>query len=536
VGIPSEQHANLATAFRSLAKLIKAAGFYPHNHPALEAALETAYQHLLPLVRDDQLELTIKKNALLLGEIPVSADDNIVMNLAGFFFVRRMKKLFFLQNLDDRDLLTFARIAAHDPGTIHSHRGVGEMLVAAKCATVWADAIDLSRLEVVEEEPASEEAIELEDYESELPDEEELSHGAEELWQVDPSAERTFESIMWELQQADSDAKYQQLIDELLPMVWDNLNPDGRSLITQFYFTLVSNSKDPNLGMPRRETSQRALQELGTEHHIHFLMESLCLKEIPSYNRSAVQYVLAHYKLAVLMPLLTRLTEEEDSRCRHHILEVLRQQPAEALPELLPFLKDRRWYVVRNVILILGEIRHQAALPSLVKMLGHPDTRVRRETLRAITRIGGPQAGKILIRVVEKGDAHLGRLALMSMGAIQDPDVTEFLLKLAKGESLGELELDEDIRIDAINGLGQIGSAKVIPTLVELLQSRRLWKRAEHVQVRAAAAKALGDIGDPAVAEILEKASKDRSDEVARAAALALRQIKPGTFNESSVI
>jgi len=535
VGISSDQHAHLATSFRSLAKLIKAAGFYPPNHPALEAAREAAYQHLLPLVQADTLELTIKKNALLLGETPVSADDNIVMNLASFLFVRRMKKLFFLQDLDSRDLLTFARIVAHDPGTIHNHHGVGEMLVAAKCATVWANEIDLSRLETVEEEEP-EELVEFEDYESELPLEEELSHGAEELWQEDPSAERTFESIMWELQQADSDDKYQQLIDELLPLVWDNLNPDGRSLITQFYFTLVSNVQDPHFSAPRRETSRRALQELGTEHHFHFLMESLCLKDIPSYNRSAVQNILAYYGLAVLMPLLTRLTEEEDSRCRHHILEILRHQPAEALPELLPFLKDRRWYVVRNVILILGEIRHQAALPPLVKMLGHPDTRVRREALRAITRIGGPQAGKILIRVVEKGDAHLGRLALMSMGALQDPDVTEFLLKLAKGESLGELELDEETRIDAINGLGQIGSAKVIPALVELLQTRKLWKRAEHEQIRIAAARALGGIGDPAVAEILEKATQDRSEEVARAAALALRQIRPGSLHESSAI
>lgn len=523
MSISSEQHSNLATSLRSLAKLIKAAGFYPHNHPALEAALDNAYKHLLPLVANDKIELVIKKNSLMLNETLVSADDSIVVNLANYFYVRRMKKLFFLPELNDRDLLTFARIVSHDPASIHKHRGVGEMLVEAKSSTVWANEIDLSRLETVDEEEG-EELIELEEVEEE-PLDEELSHGAEELWQQDDSQERTFESIMWEMQQADSDPAYQQLIDELLPMVWDNLNDDGRSLITQFYFTLVSNTQDPNFAMPRREASRRALKELGTEHHFHFLMESLCLKDIPSYNRSAVQHILAYFGAQVLEPLLNRLIEEEDSRTRHHLLEVLRTQPPEALPQLLPFLKDKRWYVVRNVILLLGEIRHQASLPSLVKMLGHPDTRVRREALRAITRIGGPQAGKILIRVVEKGDAHLGRLALMSMGTMDDDTVVEFLLKLAKGERLEELELDENTRIDAIKSLGQIGSAAVIPTLIELLQTRKLWRRNEHEQIRIAAAKALGDIGDPAVHEALEQATKDRSEEVARAAALALRQI-----------
>jgi len=526
VGISSEQHANLATSFRSLAKLIKAAGFYPHNHPALEAALEAAYNHLLPLTADEKLELTIKKNTLLLESVPILSDDSIAVNLANFLFVRRVKKLFFLPGLNDRDLLTFARIVAHDPATIHKHRGLSEMLVEAKSSTIWANEIDLSRLETVDEDEG-EELVELEELE-ELEEEaipEELSHGADELWQQDEGAERTFESIMWELQQADSDQSYQQVLDELLPMVWDNLNADGRSLITQLYFTLVSNSQDPNFAMARRETSRRALEEIGTEHHLHFLMESLCLKDIPSYNRSAVQHILAYFGTKVLEPLLDRLIEEEDSRNRHFMLEVLRYQPPEALPNLLPFLKDNRWYVVRNVILILGEIRHQAALPSLLKMLGHPDTRVRREALRAITRIGGSQAGKILIRVVERGDPHLGRLALMSMGSMEDPAVIDFLLALAKGERLDELELDEDVRLDAIKSLGQIGSPSIIPTLVDLLQTRKLWRRNEHEQVRVAAAKALGDIGDPAVVAILEQAINDRSEEVARAAALALRQI-----------
>jgi len=525
VTISGEQLVNLTTALRSLAKLIKAAGFYPHDHPALEAALEAAYTQVLPLVRDDKLELGIKKNALLVDGKPLAGDDSIVSNLASFFFIRRMKKLFLLPNLNDRDLLTFARIVAHDPTTIHKHKGVGEMLVDAKSATVWADEINLARIEIIEEEP--EELIELAEEEEES-FESELSHGAEELWQADPAAERTFETVMWELQQANSDQDYQRLLDELVPMVWDQLNDDGRSLITQFYFTLASNARDPHFNEPRREASKSTLETLGTEHHIHFLMESLCLRDVPRYNRSAVQNILTYYGTTILAPLLNRLIEEEDSRCRQHMLEVLRQQPPEALPELLPYLKDTRWYVVRNVILILGEIRHPSALPSLVKMLAHPDTRVRREALRAITRVGGPQAGKILIRVVEKGDAHLGRLALMSMGALHDQDVTDFLLRLARGERLNELELDEEVRLDAIKGLGQIGSPEVIPTLVDILQTKRLWKRVEHDQLRVAAAKALGDIGDPAVLKVLQKVCSDRSEDVARAATLALRQLKQG--------
>ncbi|NIQ93499.1 MAG: HEAT repeat domain-containing protein, partial [Desulfuromonadales bacterium] len=41
-----------------------------------------------------------------------------------------------------------------------------------------------------------------------------------------------------------------------------------------------------------------------------------------------------------------------------------------------------RWYVVRNVVYILGEMRNAEVLPHLTKLLKHDDVRVRRETMR----------------------------------------------------------------------------------------------------------------------------------------------------------
>ncbi|NIQ98439.1 MAG: HEAT repeat domain-containing protein, partial [Desulfuromonadales bacterium] len=43
-------------------------------------------------------------------------------------------------------------------------------------------------------------------------------------------------------------------------------------------------------------------------------------------------------------------------------------------------------------------------LPHLTKLLKHDDVRVRRETMRAITKTGGPKAIHILLRIVSWDD------------------------------------------------------------------------------------------------------------------------------------
>ena len=45
--------------------------------------------------------------------------------------------------------------------------------------------------------------------------------------------------------------------------------------------------------------------------------------------------------------------------------------------------------MVRNAVAILGELRDQEAAAGLKPLLKHKDVRVRRETIRSLTKIGG---------------------------------------------------------------------------------------------------------------------------------------------------
>ena len=85
-----------------------------------------------------------------------------------------------------------------------------------------------------------------------------------------------------------------------------------------------------------------------------------------------------------------------------------------------------------------------------------------------------------------------------------------------------------EIKKEAIRALGEIGSNEALPALLALLKRRRFWQRTLFNELRAAAAIALGDIGNPQAAATLQTATEDRSPTVARAAGQALKQLRKG--------
>jgi HEAT repeat protein len=157
-------------------------------------------------------------------------------------------------------------------------------------------------------------------------------------------------------------------------------------------------------------------------------------------------------------------------------------------------------------------------------MLAHEDLRVRRETVRALTKIGGRSAEGTLLAILQSEDQETRRQAILSLGALKCTAALPALLELAtRRDGKGRL-LDE--KKEAVNALGQIGSSEALPQLKTILKRRRFWFGSRDDELRAAAALALGKIGSPDALALLHQATEDRSEQVARASRLALNRIE----------
>jgi HEAT repeat protein len=188
--------------------------------------------------------------------------------------------------------------------------------------------------------------------------------------------------------------------------------------------------------------------------------------------------------------LMSLLGDEKSRRVRARLCQVLAQVGPSIIPGLLRWLEDGRWYVVRNVINVLGKIGDQSAFMSVVTQLDHEHPRVRLEAVRALGLMGGRAAVAPLIRALRDSDAEVRSGAVKVLGSLQDDDAVPPLHEVITREGKDTPE-ELAFKQEAINALVATGTPGARQVLTELA-SRRLWfwKRAER-RVRAMATAAL---------------------------------------------
>jgi HEAT repeat protein len=120
----------------------------------------------------------------------------------------------------------------------------------------------------------------------------------------------------------------------------------------------------------------------------------------------------------------------------------------EAVPAIQEKLSHPRWYFVRNLCLILGEIGFRGAVFGIARVLDHPDPRVRKEAIQALGKLKAPEAVP-----------SLGRILM--------------------DESLFSSKKDDSLRIEAASALFRIGGTEAAGYLHKGRDCRRAAVR-EH--------------------------------------------------------
>jgi HEAT repeat protein len=214
------------------------------------------------------------------------------------------------------------------------------------------------------------------------------------------------------------------------------------------------------------------------------------------YKSDSPEYIACKRLIAVLGesvidPLLEVLANENDMSARRALIEMISASAANYIPELGAKLGDRRWYLVRNVVSILGSTHSPEALPHLQRTLRHSDARVRREAIRAFAAIRSPMSESMLVAALDDDDAQNVEIAAKYLGSLGALSAVEALELVAAGTSRGNH--DEPVRIAAVEALSRIGVDSSVPILKELAKQRGFlfFGRNREKALRAAAIEAL---------------------------------------------
>jgi HEAT repeat protein len=160
---------------------------------------------------------------------------------------------------------------------------------------------------------------------------------------------------------------------------------------------------------------------------------------------------------------------------------------------------------------LCGALRLAEAVDWLRDLLADPDEQVQRAAARALGRTGGRRAVDALMGAADNLPPHL--LAIAIAHAASDIDLDGLLRLSGSTQTCIVVALACGLRGDALR----------FPRLVAMARDRNA-----PSEVRAAACRALGMIGDRAAAGVLRNLGGDQDSAVSAAATRALRRYHPG--------
>jgi HEAT repeats len=187
------------------------------------------------------------------------------------------------------------------------------------------------------------------------------------------------------------------------------------------------------------------------------------------------------------------LAEERDRRVRGRMCQVLAKVGPFAVPSLLGWLSDTRWFVVRNVAYILARIGDRSTFAPLAGVLDHPHPRVRLEVVRALPLLGGGDAIGPLLRTMSDPDPTVCREVVKLLGGLRTDEAVPALRELIGRRPASATWPDEgEVKREAVGALATIGSPFARAALAKVAERRVwFWQRRER-QLRAWVVAALG--------------------------------------------
>uniref|UniRef100_UPI0040574594 cyclic nucleotide-binding domain-containing protein n=1 Tax=Candidatus Electronema sp. TaxID=2698783 RepID=UPI0040574594 len=143
-------------------------------------------------------------------------------------------------------------------------------------------------------------------------------------------------------------------------------------------------------------------------------------------------------------------------------------RPAEkSLCQLLRQTGD--WYMIRNIIRLLGEKGSSASFADVTVFLDHEDIRVKGEVLRAASRIEVPGKKDFFLRALRSVPRQLTELVVTLLGDIPDSSLVAPLADLLDDAALIKNKAGLNLQIAICLALGKIGSVKAVPTLKKVI-------------------------------------------------------------------
>jgi hypothetical protein len=341
--------------------------------------------------------------------------------------------------------------------------------------------------------------------------------------EIDPAFVFTITDIVFEILAIEKEREAFQDATNILGKILDALLTLGEfrkasDLLKRIYFILkIYDLKDWQI-----EIIRQLIEDAGDVQRIERIGRVLEREE--GIRLEEVSAFLVLLQRNSIKPLIQLLGELKNSKTRRVICDALAEIGKSAIELFVPFIDDRRWFLVRNITYILGRIGQEQTLPYIQKAFNHDDVRVKREAIQALGIIGGPKAVGFLVKALSDEDVRIRSMAAINLGKVGK---TAGLIPLLEVVQSKEFQKKESAEVKSFfDAIGMVGSNDATPVLQQILERKSWFGRGTMDEMRSGAANALAMIGSPEARAILE-AGRDSKDNTIRTACLQALRTQP---------
>jgi hypothetical protein len=215
------------------------------------------------------------------------------------------------------------------------------------------------------------------------------------------------------------------------------------------------------------------------------------------------------------------LAESQQRRTRRALAEAIAQLCHDDPERLAPWLADPRWYVVRNIVHILGWIGGEKTLGLLETAMRHPEPRVRQEVIAALGQADPARARPLLLGMLGGADPRTFCSVLHQLAVARDPQTAAVLLKHLQDPAFEQRSLE--VRRAVYSALAATGGDEVLAELELELHKGNWFSRYQEAH-RQAVARCIARIGTPSARAVLDRGARSKRAPVRKACLDALTQ------------
>ena len=218
-------------------------------------------------------------------------------------------------------------------------------------------------------------------------------------------------------------------------------------------------------------------------------------------------------------PLMERLFVEENRSMRRFWFDCLSDLGDMVRVPVLERLNDERWFVVRNLIILLRAFSDPEVQQQMRRLAGHSNPKVGKEAIKNLLSYGDPVADRALMHDLESADPERRFAAVQIAEMSSDPKVVDKLLAIVESSGIRDYALE--LKKAAVQALAVIGDPRALPKLKDLLSTGKFLHPGKHTQLKIAIIRALpkfpSNLSGPILEEIAAKGGKALGPEASEA-------------------